>query len=125
MLIGGTFFALLMNPIYWTMTVLWYLTHAGVVKAINPGIIFFMGSICLYFGNFIFTYANIAGAIRQKYYDLVRSALFSPIYWALMSIGAWRGFLQLFFKPHFWEKTRHGLSGSDQPDSQNQKAPAR
>ena len=40
MLIGGTFFALLMNPIYWTMTVLWYLTHAGVVKAINPGIIF-------------------------------------------------------------------------------------
>ena len=125
MLIGGTFFALLMNPIYWTMTVLWYLTHAGVVKAINPGIIFFMGSICLYFGNFIFTYANIAGAIRQKYYDLVRSALFSPIYWALMSIGAWRGFLQLFFKPHFWEKTRHGLSGSDQSDSQNQKGPAR
>ena len=36
-------------------------------------------------------------------------ALLSPLYWALMSIGAWKGFLQLFYRPFYWEKTVHGL----------------
>ena len=26
-----------------------------------------------------------------------------------MSIGAWKGVLQLIFKPSYWEKTKHGL----------------
>jgi hypothetical protein len=26
-----------------------------------------------------------------------------------MSYAAWRGFLQLFTNPFFWEKTEHGL----------------
>lgn len=28
----------------------------------------------------------------------------------MMSIAAWKGFLQLFYKPFYWEKTKHGLS---------------
>jgi hypothetical protein len=32
-----------------------------------------------------------------------------PIYWILISIGAWKGFLQLLYKPFYWEKTVHGL----------------
>jgi hypothetical protein len=35
---------------------------------------------------------------------------FQPGYWGLMSLGAWKGFLQLLTKPHFWEKTIHGLN---------------
>jgi hypothetical protein len=27
----------------------------------------------------------------------------------MMSIAAWRGFLQLVTRPNYWEKTRHGL----------------
>jgi hypothetical protein len=26
-----------------------------------------------------------------------------------MSVAAWKGFLQLFYKPSYWEKTDHGL----------------
>ncbi|MCE1255392.1 MAG: glycosyl transferase, partial [Anaerolineae bacterium] len=115
MLIGGTFFALLMNPIYWFMTTIWYLFRWDVIQSLYPSVIFYVGAICLYIGNFIFTYANIAGAVRHKYYDMVRSALFSPIYWGLMSIGAWKGFIQLLIKPHFWEKTHHGLDKTQLP----------
>ena len=32
-----------------------------------------------------------------------------PLYWVLMSIGAWKGFIQLIHKPFYWEKTVHGL----------------
>ena len=109
LLIGGTFFALLMNPVYWLMTMAWYFYKWDLIETIYPSAIFFVGAICLYIGNFIFTYANIAGAIRRKYFDMVRITLFSPAYWGLMSVGAWKGFFQLLVKPHFWEKTIHGL----------------
>jgi cellulose synthase/poly-beta-1,6-N-acetylglucosamine synthase-like glycosyltransferase/type II secretory ATPase GspE/PulE/Tfp pilus assembly ATPase PilB-like protein len=110
LLIGGTFFSLLVNPIYWLMTSAWYFFRWDLIQLLFPGLIFFIGAICLYIGNFVFTYVNIAGAMRRKYYDMVRVTLFSPAYWALMSIGAWKGFLQLLTKPHFWEKTIHGLN---------------
>lgn len=110
LLIGGTFFSLLVNPIYWLMTSAWYFFRWNLIQVLFPGTIFFIGALCLYVGNFVFTYVNIAGAMRRKYYDMVRVTLFSPAYWGLMSIGAWKGFFQLLTKPHFWEKTIHGLS---------------
>jgi hypothetical protein len=33
--------------------------------------------------------------------------LFTPVYWMLMSIAAWRAAWQLWRKPHLWEKTPH------------------
>lgn len=32
----------------------------------------------------------------------------TPIYWALLSIAAWRALYQLFAEPYRWEKTDHG-----------------
>ena len=109
LVVAGTFFAALLNPVYWTLTALWFLTQWGLIQEIYPGIIFYLGAISMYFGNFAFTYMNVAGAMRRGYYDIVKYALLSPLYWGLMSVGAWKGFLQLVYKPHFWEKTVHGL----------------
>jgi hypothetical protein len=36
-------------------------------------------------------------------------AVVSPFYWVLISIAAWKGFIQLLNRPHYWEKTDHGL----------------
>lgn len=115
--VGGTFFAALMNPIYWALTTVWFIGRWHFVEMLYPGIIFFIGSICLYLGNFAFTYMNVAGAMRRGYYDMVKYALLSPLYWGLMSIAAWRGFFQLITKPHYWEKTIHGLT-QEEPASQ-------
>lgn len=113
LLVGGTFFVLLLNPFYWVMTTAWYFYNWDLIEMIYPGSVFYIGAICLYVGNFVFTYANVAGAMRRKYYDMVRITLFSPAYWGLMSVGAWKGLLQLLVKPHFWEKTIHGLSKNE------------
>jgi len=40
---------------------------------------------------------------------LLLSAIISPLYWFLISLGAWKGFTQLFTNPFYWEKTDHGL----------------
>lgn len=107
--VGATFFAALMNPLYWLLTSLWFLVQWKFINVLFPGIIFFLGAFALFFGNFAFTYINVAGALRREKYALVKYALISPLYWAFQSIGAWMGFIQLFYKPHFWEKTIHGL----------------
>ncbi len=107
--VGGTFFGYLVNPLYWLLTVTWFLFHWGIVREIFPAPVFYLGSIGLYLGNFAFTYLNVAGCLRREYYDMVKYALLSPIYWAFMSVAAWKGTLQLFYKPSYWEKTEHGL----------------
>ena len=30
-----------------------------------------------------------------------------PVYWVLMSVGAWKGAVQLITNPFYWEKTPH------------------
>jgi cellulose synthase/poly-beta-1,6-N-acetylglucosamine synthase-like glycosyltransferase len=109
LVVGGTFLSFLLNPVFWLLTALWFLFHWGWIRAIYPLPLFYMGAFSLYVGNFAFTYLNVAGCLRRGYYDMVKYALLSPVYWALMSVAAWKGFLQLFYAPSYWEKTKHGL----------------
>jgi hypothetical protein len=36
----------------------------------------------------------------------------TPLYWACLSIAAWRALWQLWRDPYHWEKTEHGLTPS-------------
>ncbi len=111
LVVGGTFFVLLVNPLVWLLTALWFATHWAVIQQIFPAPIFYLGAIALFFGNFTFAYLNMAGSLKRGYHGMVRYGLLSPLYWVLMSVAAWKGFLQLFYAPSYWEKTTHGLSG--------------
>ena len=113
LVVGGTFLTMLMNPLFWGLTTLWALTEAGFIREIFPGIVYFAGSFNLLIGNFVFTYLSVAGTMRRGYSELVKYALLSPLYWALMSIGAWKGLVQLITRPSYWEKTQHGLTAED------------
>lgn len=110
--VGGTFFTLLINPLFWALTLAWYATHSGLIRSVFPAPIFYMGSLALFFGNFTFIYLNLIGCLQRGYYDMVFYALLSPLYWVLMSVAAWKGFLQLLRDPSYWEKTQHGLARS-------------
>jgi cellulose synthase/poly-beta-1,6-N-acetylglucosamine synthase-like glycosyltransferase len=109
--IGGTIFCFLVNPIYWALTAVWFLWHWEVISAtFAPSWVYALGMLCLILGNFVFVYLSVAGCMKRGYYDLVKWAVLTPIYWVLMSVGGWKGFCQLFSRPHYWEKTRHGLA---------------
>lgn len=71
--------------------------------------IFFAVSITLTAANIIFITQSCIACIRRGYYSLLPAALLSPLYWLLISIGAWKGFIQLLTNPFYWEKTDHGL----------------
>jgi cellulose synthase/poly-beta-1,6-N-acetylglucosamine synthase-like glycosyltransferase len=109
LMIGGTFVVFLLNPIFWFLTTVFFLTEIGVIQQLFPSFIFYLAATELFIGNFVFLYVNLAGLMQRGYYDLIKYALLTPIYWGLMSIGAWKGLIQLFTNPFYWEKTVHGL----------------
>ena len=102
-------FSFLINPLYWILAILWFCLRIEALAALFPGMVFAVGALCLFAGNFIFIYTGAVACYRRGYYDLVKHALLTPVYWVLMSVSSWRAFLQFFSKPFYWEKTRHGL----------------
>ena len=61
-------------------------------------------------GNLLLTVLAMASPIRRGWQDLSPYGLGVTLYWAMISFAAWRGLAQLIRRPHFWEKTAHGLS---------------
>ena len=73
-------------------------------------IIFFSIACILLLANLLFVFMHCLACARRRFYYLLPVALLTPFYWILISIGAWKGFIQIFTRPFYWEKTRHGLS---------------
>ncbi|WP_370249221.1 glycosyltransferase [Nocardioides sp.] len=105
----GSAAILLLNPIFWALTTLYVLTQWSFIESMFPSIVFYASSLLLFVGNFVFIYLNIAGSLQRGEFGLTRTAMLSPLYWGLMSWAAWKGFIQLFTNPFYWEKTEHGL----------------
>src|SRR6266478_3341292 len=112
LVVGGKPAILFVNPLMWILLVIYILFHMFVLDAYHsfyPMPILYMGTICLVFGNFIYTYIHIIGCMKRGQYSLVTWTLLMPIYWMMASVAAYFALYQLVFKPHFWEKTLHGL----------------
>lgn len=107
LLIGGTFVSQLINPFYWLMTLLWLIAKPTGLNQFFPLPVFIMGTLCLCVGNFIFLYTSAIACVRRGVGNIAKYTLLMPFYWMLMSLAAWKGFLQLFSNPHHWEKTKH------------------
>lgn len=73
-------------------------------------VVFFTIGTVLIAANFMFVATHIIACFKRKHYALLPAAFLMPLYWVLMSIGAWKGFIQLLTKPFYWEKTNHGLA---------------
>jgi cellulose synthase/poly-beta-1,6-N-acetylglucosamine synthase-like glycosyltransferase len=118
--VGGVPVVLVTQVVFWTL--LWAyvaLRAAGAdvspIEALFPEPFLSLGMVSLLVGNFAVLLAHVGVVYQQERYELVRYAVFMPMYWLLTSIGAWRGLAQLIHRPHFWEKTLHGLAVEPEP----------
>ena len=100
----------------------WPLLYVGPAESIfwaTFSQIFFTVGVVLLAANLWFVLIGVAGCCKRRFYRLIPIALLLPFYWLLISFGAWKGFLQLFTKPFYWEKTRHGLTdGAFNPEEE-------
>ncbi len=105
----GTPLMFILNPFYWFITSLWFMTHWGLIPHLFPPGIYYLGMMNLLIGNFAFTYLNSVGAAKRGRWDLVPYTILTPIYWSMMSLASWKALIQLITRPSHWEKTDHGL----------------
>ncbi len=110
LVIGGKTAVLFVNPLSWALLAIFILFRPiAVYHILFPTPVLYMGTLCLIFGNFFYTYTHLIACMKPGRYSLIKWALFIPIYWMMMSIAATLALFQLVFKPHYWEKTKHGL----------------
>lgn len=110
MLVTGTPFTFLVNPIMWITFLVWVFTHQLAIFPPIPGPIILTGAISLIAGNLIMILLNLTAAFSRKYYDLIPYSFLNPVYWIFHSIAAYKALFQLISKPFYWEKTEHGIS---------------
>jgi glycosyltransferase XagB len=117
MLVGVSSLLLLVNPLMWALTVTYAEskgTHLGrFIETLFPVAIYYPALLSLTVWNFVFFYCNVYVCVRHNLIDLIRYALLTPLYWVLMSLGAWAGLMSLIRNPFYWAKTEHGVSLSD------------
>jgi cellulose synthase/poly-beta-1,6-N-acetylglucosamine synthase-like glycosyltransferase len=109
LLIGGTPFTFLVAPPLWIVFLL-SVVAPGVLEGILPAWAVWLSLGNLLLGNALMIYLSMMGAFKRQRYRLVVWSLLNPVYWILHSIASYKALWQLVVKPHYWEKTIHGIS---------------
>ena len=110
--IGGAVWSALVNPVLWLIFVLSCL-HAGTDSGQRMTEAFaWISGLGLLAANAMLATLALADKSRTTRAMLLSYGLSIPLYWILISAGAYRGLWQLLFKPFYWEKTPHGQSSS-------------
>jgi cellulose synthase/poly-beta-1,6-N-acetylglucosamine synthase-like glycosyltransferase len=82
-----------------------------------PGWVLWVGLFNLLIGNGLMVYVSMMGAFLRKRYALVTWSLLNPVYWLLHSVASYKALWQLITRPHYWEKTTHGISALSASDA--------
>ncbi len=118
---GGNFYLPLVNVILWSVFIAALLIPGIFSNWFDFRPFAFIAIFNLILGNLTYILLSVLATYKERQYDLLLFAFFSPIYWILMSIGAWKGAIQIVRNPYFWDKTAHGTDVAIQkPEDQNQ-----
>lgn len=112
LLMGGRIAFCFINPFLWVMTISYFAANSfsgPLIEALYPSHIFYLALVSLLFGNFIALYFYMIGCAKRSQWHLVKYLIFVPFYWLLISFASFIALWQFFKRPHYWEKTVHGL----------------
>ena len=112
LVIGGKIFSLLINPLMWCITLIYFLFRSKIgvlIESFFPSPVLYMGVMSFIFGNFLYAYYYMIGSTKHGHHNLAKFTFLTPFYWLAMSISAWIAAYELVKTPHYWAKTKHGL----------------
>ncbi len=110
--VGGKVLFILINPLMWIITLLYFTSYSFAgpfLETIYSPPVSYVAVVSWIFGNFLFVYYYMIACGRKKEWDLMKYVFLIPAYWGMMSFAGAIALYQLVFKPHYWEKTSHGL----------------
>ncbi|HXM54925.1 MAG TPA: glycosyltransferase [Candidatus Dormibacteraeota bacterium] len=109
LLVGATPLTTLVNPALWVLTLVYGVTGSPLIQQLFPAPVYYVGITSMVLGNFVFAYYLVTGCLLLGNHRNAKWMLAAPLYWLLMSVAAWKAAVQVVLRPHYWEKTRHGL----------------
>jgi cellulose synthase/poly-beta-1,6-N-acetylglucosamine synthase-like glycosyltransferase len=109
--LGGAIWSALFNPVLWLIFAVSsiYSQSDGDMQILT--MLARISGLGLFMANVMLMGIAVSGAPRK--WTVVPYVLCFPVYFALISLGAYRGLWQLVFKPFYWEKTPHGQTHAD------------
>lgn len=112
LLIGGNVLTALATPILLLELVAYFSLRAATDQ---PTALFTGPLMELHLAAIAAGYAStigvgLMGLARRRQLHLGWVLALTPIYWALLSVAAWRALYQLLIDPYRWEKTEHGVA---------------
>jgi cellulose synthase/poly-beta-1,6-N-acetylglucosamine synthase-like glycosyltransferase len=107
--VGGTPILAMLNPVFWTLTLVYLITSAHAIVELFPAVIYYPALACFFVGNAVVIFTGLLTLRTANRPELLRAALLAPVYWLMMSVAAIKAGIQLVQEPFFWEKTQHGL----------------
>lgn len=112
LVIGGKIAFIFINPLLWITTISYFIFHGifgSFIETIYPTSILYIAITSLIFGNSLYLFCYMLGCVKNNQWSLIKYIYIIPFYWLLMSVAGCLGLYQLIFRPHYWEKTIHGL----------------
>ncbi|MDL9979996.1 glycosyltransferase [Microbacterium sp. ASV49] len=110
LLIGGTPITFLGVLPFTALTIASFFIPWAEFASALPAVVFWLCILNFLIGNGLMVYLNMMGPYKRGTFWLVGWALLNPVYWLLHSIASYKALWQLMTKPHYWQKTEHGLS---------------
>jgi hypothetical protein len=108
LIVPGSVFINVINFVYWIVLVVWLIFQPPLIQELFPQFVLYISVFSFVVGNFIFTYLNLLASYKRGRYDLVKYNLLSFVYWIMLAVATTRAAIEIFTKPHHWEKTVHG-----------------
>jgi cellulose synthase/poly-beta-1,6-N-acetylglucosamine synthase-like glycosyltransferase len=112
LVIGGKLASMFINPFMWTLIIIYFTFRPIIGPTIDsffPAPVLYFAVSSLIFGNFLYLYYYMIGCAKHGHYDIIKYAFLVPIYWLAMSVAGWIALVELIYKPHYWNKTKHGM----------------
>lgn len=110
--IGFSCFTFLSAPLLWFVALLWWLLPNEFTQSWLPNWLLWLTMVNLLL-NFTIHWLMMIYCVslrEESSPEYKIAALFYPFYLILHSIASYKALYQLIVKPHFWEKTSHGLA---------------
>lgn len=115
LLIAGTPVTFLCVLPFYLLSAASIVLPSTVLGSLFPGWLLWLCLFNFLIGNGIVIYLSMMGPYKRGTFNLVLWALLNPAYWLLHTIAAYKALWQLAVRPHYWEKTEHGLTTQHSP----------
>jgi glycosyltransferase XagB len=110
LLIAGTPITFLGVIPGYLVTAISFAVQSSTLSELLPVWVVWLALVNFLLGNFVMVYLGMMGPYKRGRFRLLPWAMLNPLYWVLHSVAAYKALWQLVSKPHYWEKTEHGLT---------------